>query len=285
MPGATDCPRPPPCSRRAVLGVGALGALALAGCTSSTVPGPAPVPARAPARAPAPRRAAPRRRGRPARPAPRRRGRRLPGRRSRHRSTRRPGSGAVERRGAARTGRSSSANATPRLVKRIPAGGGAVETVGTVQGVDPGGEGGLLGLAVDAATFASTPVLYAYFTAGSDNRVVTIAMDGGRFGAQTPIITGIPKGGIHNGGRLKFGPDGFLYVTTGETGQTGTVAEPGQSRRQDPARHDVRRGRRPATRSRGRGSGPAVTGTSRASRGARTARCGPASSGRTRGTS
>ena len=36
------------------------------------------------------------------------------------------------------------------LVKRIPAGGGAVETVGTVQGVDAGGEGGLLGLAVDA---------------------------------------------------------------------------------------------------------------------------------------
>ena len=80
------------------------------------------------------------------------------------------------------------------LVKRIPAGGGALETVGTVDGVDPGGEGGLLGIAVDPATFATKPVLYAYFTAGSDNRVVTIAMDGGRFGAQTPIITGIPKG-------------------------------------------------------------------------------------------
>jgi glucose/arabinose dehydrogenase len=107
------------------------------------------------------------------------------------------------------------------LVKRIPAGGGPLETVGTVEGVDPGGEGGLLGLAVDPATFAAKPVLYAYFTAGSDNRVVTIAMDGGRFGALRPIITGIPKGVIHNGGRLKFGPDGFLYVTTGETGQNG----------------------------------------------------------------
>jgi glucose/arabinose dehydrogenase len=107
------------------------------------------------------------------------------------------------------------------LVKRIPAGGGALETVGTVNGVDPGGEGGLLGIAVDPVTFATKRVLYAYFTAGSDNRVVTIAMDGGRFGAQTPIITGIPKGGIHNGGRLKFGPDRFLYVTTGETGQNG----------------------------------------------------------------
>jgi glucose/arabinose dehydrogenase len=112
------------------------------------------------------------------------------------------------------------------LVKRIPAGGGAVETVGTVAGVDPGGEGGLLGLAVDAATFGTRPVLYAYSTAGSDNRVVSIAMDGGRFGPQTPILTGIPKGTIHNGGRLKFGPDGYLYVTTGETGQTGNAQNP-----------------------------------------------------------
>ncbi|HEU4997928.1 MAG TPA: PQQ-dependent sugar dehydrogenase [Lapillicoccus sp.] len=104
-------------------------------------------------------------------------------------------------------------------VKRV--GSGGVETVGTVDGVAASGEGGLLGLAVDPATFSTKPVLYAYFTSASDNRVVTIALDGGRFGAQTPIITGIPKGGIHNGGRLKFGPDGFLYVTTGETGQTG----------------------------------------------------------------
>jgi glucose/arabinose dehydrogenase len=104
-------------------------------------------------------------------------------------------------------------------VKRIGTSG--VETVGTVEGVAASGEGGLLGLAVDPATFAARPVLYAYLTSSSDNRVVTIALDGGRLGAQTPIITGIPKGGIHNGGRLKFGPDGFLYVTTGETGQTG----------------------------------------------------------------
>ena len=104
-------------------------------------------------------------------------------------------------------------------VKRV--GSGGVETVGTVDGVAASGEGGLLGLAIDPATVSTKPVLYAYFTSASDNRVVTIALDGGRFGAQTPIITGIPKGGIHNGGRLKFGPDGFLYVTTGETGRTG----------------------------------------------------------------
>jgi glucose/arabinose dehydrogenase len=97
---------------------------------------------------------------------------------------------------------------------------GAISTVGTVEGVAPAGEGGLLGLTIDAKTYATKPVLYAYFTSGSDNRVVTLAVDGGRLGQQTTILSGIPKGTIHNGGRLAFGPDGFLYVTTGESGET-----------------------------------------------------------------
>ena len=41
---------------------------------------------------------------------------------------------------------------------------------------------------------------------------------GGRLGAIESILTGIPIGHIHDGGRLAFGPDGFLYASTGETG-------------------------------------------------------------------
>lgn len=108
----------------------------------------------------------------------------------------------------------------PGTVRRLDGRGGA-SVIGTVDGVAAGGEGGLLGLAIDRRTYAATPVLYAYLTAASDNRVVAIAMHGGRLGAQRTVLAGIPKGSIHNGGRLAFGPDGYLYVTTGENGNRG----------------------------------------------------------------
>jgi glucose/arabinose dehydrogenase len=101
-------------------------------------------------------------------------------------------------------------------IKRVTA-DGSVRTVGTVPGVDPGGEGGLMGLAV-ARDFARAPWVYAYFTATDDNRIVRMRYEGGRLGAPQMLVTGIPKAGIHNGGRLVFGPDGMLYAGTGEAG-------------------------------------------------------------------
>ena len=95
-------------------------------------------------------------------------------------------------------------------VKRLS--GGAVNQVGMVAGVAARGEGGLLGLATAGQT------VFAYITTGQDNRVVRMRFDGGALNDQSPILTGIPAGSVHDGGRIAFGPDGKLYVTTGESG-------------------------------------------------------------------
>ncbi|MBD0292056.1 MAG: PQQ-dependent sugar dehydrogenase, partial [Jiangellaceae bacterium] len=92
---------------------------------------------------------------------------------------------------------------------------GRLDEVGTVPDVDPGGEGGLLGIAVAPGTAGE---VYAYFTSSDDNRVVRLPLRGGRLGEPTVVIDGIPRAGNHNGGRLIFGPDGKLYIGTGDAG-------------------------------------------------------------------
>ncbi|MBM7441982.1 glucose/arabinose dehydrogenase [Streptomyces sp. HB132] len=114
-------------------------------------------------------------------------------------------------------------------ITRIDGESGRKTLLGSVPGVAPAGEGGLLGLAV-APTFGADHLVYAYFTTESDNRIARMLYDekkpaGQQLGAPDTILRGIPKGSIHNGGRIAFGPDRMLYAGTGETGDTGLAQD------------------------------------------------------------
>ncbi|WP_428995003.1 PQQ-dependent sugar dehydrogenase [Kribbella qitaiheensis] len=93
--------------------------------------------------------------------------------------------------------------------------GDKVTEVGTVPGVDSSSEGGLLGLAVDPK-YPARPYVYAYYSTGNDNRIARFTYQDGRIASPEVILDGIPMSAIHNGGRLRFGPDGFLYAGTGD---------------------------------------------------------------------
>lgn len=95
---------------------------------------------------------------------------------------------------------------------------GKVVAVGRIPETDPRGEAGLLGVAV-SPTFATDGLVYFYVCTAEDNRVVRARLDGDELGEPEAVLTGIPTGDIHDGGRLAFGPDGFLYVSTGEGGR------------------------------------------------------------------
>lgn len=103
---------------------------------------------------------------------------------------------------------------------------GSLRNAGSVPSARPSGEGGLLGLAYRPAesTDAADGWVYAYFSTAGDNRIERMPLSGTpgslTLGAPELILDGLPRAGNHSGGRIGFGPDGMLYATVGDAGNT-----------------------------------------------------------------
>ena len=91
--------------------------------------------------------------------------------------------------------------------------------------VDATGEAGLLGMAIDPR-FRSNRYVYVYRTTTSGNEVLRYRYSRGRLTSGRVIVRGIPAGVVHDGGRLRFGPDRALYITTGEAGEPQLAQDP-----------------------------------------------------------
>lgn len=110
----------------------------------------------------------------------------------------------------------------PGRVRLIDSTGVLEETpVTTLTTVKEIGEGGLLGIALHP-NFASNHYIYIYYTYEGDenqtfNRVVRTKYADKKLTNEQILVDKIPGGPNHNGGRIKFGPDNFLYITTGDS--------------------------------------------------------------------
>jgi glucose/arabinose dehydrogenase len=103
---------------------------------------------------------------------------------------------------------------------------GAKQNAGTVPNVQStDGEGGLLGLAI-GPNFSSDHWLYIMHTSPTDNRIVRVQYTSNAIqpGTLQVLVSGILRNKFHNGGRLRFGPDGKLYASTGDA-QNGANAQ------------------------------------------------------------
>ena len=86
-----------------------------------------------------------------------------------------------------------------------------------IAGVTPVGEGGLMGLEIDRQGR-----MFLMYTGARDNRIVRLEPDG----SQRVLVSGIARASVHDGGRLRFGPDGTLYASAGDAGQPNLAPDP-----------------------------------------------------------
>lgn len=118
----------------------------------------------------------------------------------------------------------------PGRLRRVSGGALVAEPVATIP-VAATGEGGLLGIALHPG-FAQNRQLYLYVTAADGGRVTNrverwvLSPDKATASLDRVVLEGIPGAAVHDGGRLRFGPDGMLYVGTGDAREPDSAQRP-----------------------------------------------------------
>jgi glucose/arabinose dehydrogenase len=112
-------------------------------------------------------------------------------------------------------------------ISRVDPSTGAATDVGRLDVLEAG-ESGLMGMAFHP-DFESEPYVYFAHSYGSRssvrNRLVRMRFDGDRLSDPDVLLSDIPGARNHDGSRLAFGPDGFLYMTTGDAGRRGLAQD------------------------------------------------------------
>ncbi len=146
---------------------------------------------------------------------------------------------------------------TGKRIVQIDPDSGEKTVLATIDEVEaPGGQDGLLGLALDPGLLKGTgqDFVYAAYTYIDTNRPAddtvqdeaspyrhlftkivrfTYSPEGNRLDSPTEVISGLPASNDHNSGRLKVGPDGMVYYTIGDQGnnQLGNWCIPTEAQR------------------------------------------------------
>ena len=92
--------------------------------------------------------------------------------------------------------------------------------------VSTSAEGGLLGIAVDPAFSPATPFVYLYGTFSGGIRIQRYRFVADHLSLDGVVVSGIRSASVHTSGRVRFGPDGALYIGTGDASDGELAQDP-----------------------------------------------------------